>query len=373
MNKPRILIIENSIAVTGALKAILKSSQDLKSDFDFFFIIPEKSQTKSEIERAGFAVEQFNMLEIRKNFFSLLLYLPLLIINAVKLRRTVKRLKIDLIHVNDLYNLIAPAATFLGMRISYITHVRFLPNRFPKALFSSWMKIHLKFASRIIAVSQTLKNSLQEHPKIVMIYDGLPMGTKTPFITGKKSSPTFLYLANFIRGKGQDCALKAFELIHTKIPEWKVRFVGGDMGLPKNREYLQELHRLAGKAGLSEKIEWAGFTDDVETEYRSADIVINFSESESFSMTCAEALYYGTPVIASDSGGPAEIIDHAVTGLLVENKSVSKMSQAMLKLASDPELREAMRQKSTHAIQQKFSPQKTSALLKELYTLSLQK
>jgi glycosyltransferase involved in cell wall biosynthesis len=373
MNKPRILIIENSIAVTGALKAILKSAHDLRSDFDFFFIIPKNSQTKLIIEKAGFAAEQFNMIEINKNFLTLLLYLPQLLINASKLKKTVSRLRIDLIHVNDLYNLIPPVAVCVGMRVPYISHVRFLPNRFPEILFSTWMKIHVRFANKIIAVSQSLKNSLPKHVKIVMIYDGFPFEKKLSAPVEKKNTHTFLYLANFIRGKGQDHALAAFAQIHAKIPHWKLRFVGGDMGLPKNKDYLNELHQMAEKTGLTEKIEWAGFTEDVEREYRSADIVINFSESESFSMTCAEALYFGIPTIASDSGGPAEIIDHTETGLLVANRQLDHMSEGMLKLATDSELREFMKQNSIKAAQRKFSPEKTSAVLKELYTLSLQK
>jgi glycosyltransferase involved in cell wall biosynthesis len=373
MNKPRILIIENSIAITGALKAILKSAQELQSYFDFFFIIPKDSQIKSNIENAGFAVEQLSMIEINKRVLSLLLYLPQLFINAIRLKQTVRRLKIDLIHANDLYNLIPPAATCMGMRVPYITHVRFLPNRFPKTLFSLWMKIHVKFARKIIAVSQALKNSLPKHPKLVMIYDGFPTEKKLSAFAEKRQNNTFLYLANFIKGKGQDHALAAFARIHTKIPNWKLRFVGGDMGLSKNRDYLHELHLQAEKSGLQEKIEWAGFTEDVEREYRAADIVINFSESESFSMTCAEALYFGIPTIASDSGGPAEIIELNETGLLVANKQIDQMSDAMLKLATDSALREFMKQNSTKAAHRKFSPEKTSAVLKELYTLSLQR
>jgi glycosyltransferase involved in cell wall biosynthesis len=372
MSKPRILIIENSIATTGALKAILKSANDLRPHFDFFFVIPKKSQIKTDIEKAGFAVEQLNMIEINKRFLSLLLYVPQLLLNSIRLKQTVRRLRINLIHVNDLYNLIPPVAVCLGMRVPYITHVRFLPNRFPKIIFSLWMNIHIKFANKIIAVSHSLKNSLRKHSKIVMIYDGFPVEKKVSDPVEKKPTNTFLYLANFIRGKGQEHALAAFAQIHEKIPNWKLRFVGGDMGLSKNRDYLQELHNQARKTGLTKKIEWAGFTDDVEREYRSADIVLNFSESESFSMICAEALYFGIPTIASDSGGPAEIIHHNETGLLVINGQIAKMSDAMLKLATDSGLREYMKQNSTTA-HRKFSPEKTSSILKELYTKSLQR
>ena len=56
--------------------------------------------------------------------------------------------------------------------------------------------------------------------------------------------------------------------------------------------------------------------------------MLNFSESESFSMTCLESLYYGTPLIATDSGGPAELFKHGESGHLVPNRDVQAMAKA---------------------------------------------
>src|SRR5262245_35020805 len=100
MAKPRILILENSVAVTGALVSITRSCCDLKAHFDFFFVLPKGSRAVDHVQRAGFTVYQLPLLEIRKDW-SVFLYIPYLLANSVRLRRLVNSLKIDLLNVND--------------------------------------------------------------------------------------------------------------------------------------------------------------------------------------------------------------------------------------------------------------------------------
>ncbi len=375
MAKPNILILENSIAVTGALKSILNSASALNEYFRFSFIIPRKSTTANYIRKYNFdSIEQLDFIELNKGLISIILYFPQLIINAIKFKKILNRQNIHLVHVNDLYNLIPAMSIVLGTKVPYICHIRFLPDRFPKILFTWWLRIHLRYAKQIIAVSGTLKSRLPSHQKINMIHDALPINivSKPSIIKNtNKDHLVFLYLANFIHGKGQNYALEAFNAIHQSLPNWKLRFVGGNMGLAKNIRFFNNLRKQAENYGIEEKIEWTAFTDDVVSEYMLADIVLNFSDSESFSMTCLEALYYGVPLIATKSGGPQEILEEGETGLLVRTKAIDEMSEAMLKLASQKELRNAMSEKAKGNVRERFSYQKTSTLLMESYNKSI--
>ena len=371
MNKPRILVIENSIAVTGALTSILRTAHSLQSDFSFSFILPKGSAAKTLVHQKGFPdIEELNLQEIRKSFSSLLSYLPSLIINANRLKRIVKRKKIDLIHSNDLYNLAPPVAWIFGLRIPYVCHVRFLPDRFPWVLFRFWLGLHLLLAEKVIVVSDLLRKRLPPHSKIIFIPDNLPEEEKYPIASFREMKPfVFLYLSNFMLGKGQDFALEAFNSIHMQIPDWRMRFVGGDMGMKKNKVYIEEQKKKAMQYAITDKIDWTGFTDDPELEYKSSDIVLNFSESESFSMTCQEALFFGRPLIATDCGGPAEMIDNGKTGLLVPNRNVPSMAKAMLDLATQANIRKKMASEARAAIRDKFSKENTSHVVKEVYRL----
>jgi len=368
--KRKILIIENSKNITGALKSITRSSYDLNQYFDFSFIIPQSSNGKFWIINKGFAnIIELPMKELRKDIWSVITYLPYLLVNSVRLKRIVKKNNIDILHVNDVYNLLPVAIRIFGNSTPYVCHFRFLPDRFPSILLAIWMKLHLRFASSVIAVSEKVKEQLPSHPKIIVIPNELPIEERYPNVTLKRenSSRYFLYLSNFIPGKGQNFAVEAFYRIHKLIPGWKLRLVGGDMGLEKNKKYRMELVELAESRGIVDLIEWSDFVEDVELEYKSADVVLNFSESESFSITCLEAQFFGRPLIATDSGGPGEIIEHQVTGMLVPNRSVEEMSRVMLELVGDEKLRIRLAETARSTVREKFSVQKTSYRLKAVY------
>jgi L-malate glycosyltransferase len=371
--KHRVLIIENSIDITGALKSVTRTAYDLSSFYDFVFVIPKKSKGRSWIEGKKFnTVIELPMREINRSIKNITLYLPYLVVNAFRLSRLVKQENISLIHVNDVYNLLPVALRLFGSKKPYVCHIRFLPDRFPPWLFNFWLKLHCRYAEKIIAVSESVRVQLPFHEKIVVIHNELPVEERYPQTLSKTDhSNRFLYLSNFMDGKGQNFAIEAFAKIHFDLPNWKMRFVGGDMGLVKNKEYLREMKQKSHDLNINEKIEWSTFTEDVEREYKLADIVLNFSESESFSITCLEALYFGRPLIATNCGGPAEIVDDNVTGLLIPNRDVRAMAVSMLALAQDPNLREKFATNARLTVRKKFSLENTSLRLKTIYDYSL--
>lgn len=369
MKKAKVLIIENSIHVTGALKSIAHAASSIKEQFDFMFIIPRNSKSRTFIEGMGFdLIAEMPMQELARRVSSLFLYIPRLLVNAYRLNKIVKRNKVSLIHVNDIYNLLPVAIRAFGNTTPYVCHIRFLPDKFPGWLFKIWLKLHLTYADKIIAVSASVLKQLPAHSKLTVIHDELPGEEQEPqSIRTTKTDFTFLYLSNFMRGKGQDLALEAFGRIHNQLPDWKLRFVGGDMELDKNKQFRMELIERAKQLGVFNKTEWLNFADNVEREYKRAEIVLNFSESESFSIVCLEALFFGRPLIATDCGGPAEIIDHEETGMLIPNRSVDAMENAMLKMALNPDLRDALGNEGKSRVRKKFSKENTSDLLAATY------
>jgi glycosyltransferase involved in cell wall biosynthesis len=372
----RVLVIENSVDITGALKSIAGSAHYLATFFHFGFVIPINPKNRLWILSKGFSpIVELPMRELSKRFSALLFYLPYLAINATRLNQIVKKHEISLIHVNDIYNLLPVAIRLLGNTTPYVCHVRFLPDRFPVVLMWLWLKLHFRYAARIIAVSEQVRKQMPKHSKIIVIHDPLPVEERYPYNLANPSiikNSTFLYLSNYIQGKGHQFALQAFARIHTTLPNWKLRFLGGDMGLEKNKKYRERLKVMAQELGIDQKIEWMEFTEEVEWELKQADIILNYSESESFSITCLEALYFGRPLIASDCGGPAEIIDHMETGILVPNRDVQAMADAMILLASNADLRNSMADRARVVVKERFSIENTSLKLKEVYNTILE-
>lgn len=367
--RPSVLIIDNSTYVTGALKSIVRTAIDLQNDFSFHFILPNKSKGRSFIEQAGFySIYEIPMYELSRRPFSWIYYCPMLLFNAIKVKRIIKEQTISLIHNNDLYNLIPVILKLIGIKMPYLCHIRFLPEKFPKLLFFTWFRVHSVFAWRIIAVSHFLSNLLPQSKKVIVIHDQLPIGEKYPnFQGGENEYIKLLYVANFIRGKGHEYALRAFLKLHNLYPNCRLRFVGGDMGLSKNREFRNELQQFCKINLLESKVEWAEFTENVEAEYKQADIVLNFSESESFSMTCLEALFFGRALIATDCGGPSELIESGKTGFLVPKYDINAMTTIMEKLILDSDLRSSLGKNARINVRKKFDIHKTSHLIRNCY------
>lgn len=366
----RILILENSIHVTGALKSIVRLSHDLKSEFAFVFVIPTKSKGRYLIKHFGFSdIYELPFKELSRKILLVLQYVPYLLSNTIRIRLLLKRERIDMIHSNDLYNLVPVVYKIFGGPLPYICHIRFLPGGFPRFLFDFWFRLHRHFASRIVVVSQHLKAQLPVNSKVEYIPNELPIDEVYPAASGEaeKQSYTFLYLGNYIPGKGQDFALESFARIAPMLPLWRLRFIGGDMGLKKNKVYKQKLIQRAIALGIHDRIEWGDFARDTEVEYKKADIILNFSESESFSITCLEALFWGRPLIATDCGGPAEIVDHNETGLLVNNRDVDAMTKAMYRLAADKQLRIDLSCRGRIVSRDRFSLEKTSMQMLRVY------
>jgi len=369
MSRPRILILENSIDITGALVSIMRSCNDLKTNFDFLFVVPKRSNAIGYVKNAGFPVYEFPLLEIRKDW-SIILYLPYLLANTLRLRRFVKLLKIDLINVNDFYNLLPGCYRFLGGRIPYVCYVRFLPSKFPSPLVRVWASVHSVFARTLICVSNVVWLELPYKKKAIVIGNELP---ENEVKYKQSTSKVILYPANYIKGKGQEYALKSFAQIYQKYPEWKLRFVGGDMGLRKNKDFKESLKIETRRLGLENQVELLDFSEDLAVHYKSAAFVVNFSESESFSLTCLEALYHGRAVIATKCGGPQEILREGDTGLLVELRNVQNMADAIEYLICKPHERYLMGERGYLDVRERFSFERTGQKLMDTYNSALGK
>lgn len=364
MSKPRITIVENSIDVTGALHSIMRSSRGLVSRFEFEVVIPEKSKLTSNAVDP-FVLHRLPMREIRKTIADLLIYFPALIRNVIRFRKLINRSGSTLICNNDFYNLIPALYRMFGGHVPYICYVRFLPDRFPPTLVSFWCRLHLKYASKIIAVSDVVKRQLPAHPKVIVVHNELPE-YEVPLLSAA-SKKKILCVSNYIRGKGQDMVIKSFAAVASKYPDWQLIFVGGDMGLEKNKAYLAALQSLTNELSIGDRVVFHRFSSDTRAYYQGASIVVNFSDSESFSLTCLEAMYNGRAVVATQSGGPGEIIEDQKTGLLIPVGDALSASIALEKLMAEDSFRERLGNDAYEAVRKKFSFDNTIGKLGTVY------
>jgi len=367
-----VLVIDNSLDVTGASRALLKTVGDMgRDEFRFLFVFPVSSLCIAEVEKAGYPAVGLPFIEISRRPAQVAYYMPRLLTNTARLRKLVSREKVDIVHVNDIYNM---AGIFLKIfsRVKLVTHVRRMPESFPRKLYNAWGRLHIKYADRIIAVSEANRNGLIPNHKTEVIYDPLPDTEKHQRYSPAKILDThvkILCLANFTQGKGQRYALQILERAVREFAgtEFSLSFIGGDFGLEKNRKYREGLEATAAEMGIADKVTFSGPSHDVEKEMKSHDVVFNLSDSESFSRVTLEALFYGVPVLATDVGGTREMLADGINGILVPAKKTEGMFRGFRQLLTDNTSR-TMRAEAGYAfVRQMFSTENTSFRVRAVY------
>lgn len=109
------------------------------------------------------------------------------------------------------------------------------------------------------------------------------------------------------RWKGQRLFLEAMVEIRKQNPNCHGLIVGGAEG--RKMQFQQELESARAELGLTDTVTFLGQRSDIAELYLLADLVCHMStQPEPFGRTMTEALASGTPVVAFDRGGAAEIL-----------------------------------------------------------------
>jgi L-malate glycosyltransferase len=360
LRRTKLLLVENSLHVTGAFKSALAIVEALRPNYDIEMVLPATSTLKSVVEAKGLVCHQLPMVQLGRSWKKLLRYLPHLFITTFLLRRLLVARRIDLLLINDYYNLLGATIKVTGWSGKILTLVRLMPMNQQKVLNRVWTALAIRFSDRVVAVSWAVRRQLPKNEKIEVIYDPSSFIEKYPAtlpVDETNGTVRCLYLANYIAGKGHIYALEAFIRAYAVNPKLRLRFVGGDMGLDKNAALKQTLQQRVETLRLNEVISFHSFSEDVEKEIKISTIVLNFSESESFSNTCLEACAFSRPIIATRCGGPEEIVDDGVSGLLVPVRDVDAMTQALIGLSRNEPLQLSMGKAGQLIVNKRFSEQ----------------
>ena len=136
--------------------------------------------------------------------------------------------------------------------------------------------------------------------------------------------------------KGQETAIRACaQLIRSKLPV--TLCLAGDAPETPLRARLST---LAASLGIEGQVEWLGLREDVPALIASMDLMaVPSTYPESFGRGVAEAQAVGRPVVASNVGALAELIEDGDAGLLVPPRDPRALAQALERFIGDPALR----------------------------------
>ena len=163
--------------------------------------------------------------------------------------------------------------------------------------------------------------------------------------------------------KGQADFLRAARILHDVAPECRFLVCGAPLFSDAAAlRYGAELEALSKDL----PVEFVGWADDVESVFATLDLLVVPSTAiDATPRVILEAFAAGVPVVAFASGGIPEIVEHEVTGFLVEERSPEALAFAIWDLLRQPERMREMTGKAREKARGEFSLERYRARMIE--------
>lgn len=141
--------------------------------------------------------------------------------------------------------------------------------------------------------------------------------------------------------KGQDVLLDAAPLIFQRFPNAVILLVGAAYG--KDNNFANMIIERSKAPVMQSRVRMLGSRNDVAEILACSDVVVHAStKPEPFGRTFLEGMALGKAVIASNEGGPLDVITNEVDGLLIEPRNPGKLADAITRLLSDASFSSAL-------------------------------
>jgi glycosyltransferase involved in cell wall biosynthesis len=243
------------------------------------------------------------------------------------------------------------AAKMLNLRTSGIYHTDFpeyirilTEDRFLESLAWTYMRWLYGQQDTVFVNSEQYRRSWIDRGIDEGKLKILPRGLDTEFFHPRRRSESFwerfgktegevrlLYVGRISKEKDLDVLATAYRQLRDAGVRVKLLMVG-------DGPYAKALAEILPDAVFTGYL--AG--EDLANAYASADLFVFPSTTDTFGNVIIEAQASGLPVIVSDVGGPKELVEHGVSGLVTKAHDVPSFASAIERLATDEPLRQRM-------------------------------
>ena len=344
---PTVLMVNHTAVLGGAETSLLELAGALdRVAFCPVVVLPEPGPLAAALGELGIEVAYAPMRRLRRTASPLRLAAQVLSLRrcGAVLRRIAAERQAVLVHSNSntahLY-----AAWALHGRLPLVWHSRDLVSLGPAG---RWM---FRRATAVVAISESVRGHLVRYAdrpdKLVTIPNGIdltrfrPRGRRAETRARLGLAPEAFavgMVAHLVAWKRHELFLRAGALLAARMPDLRLVVAGGD---PFNDAggYAAELRALAQRLGLAERVVFTGEDRDPAALLEALDVLVHPAEREPFGRVIVEAMAVGTPVVAVNACGPAEIVRDGIDGLLVPPDSPEALAAAVERLVADGELR----------------------------------
>lgn len=355
-----ILFIHQSAELYGSDKTILMFISKLdKTKYFPIVILPFDGPLKREFEKNNIQVVIAPVLKLYRKMFT-----PKNLIKVIREYREGLR-TIDELHKKHNFQLVYShtLAALIGIvfakkrKIKHLWHVQEIiakPKIFNivfkkilgiksnhKVAYDSHetMKFWIEGNAALTAKSEAVWNGIDVEEKVDYPQE-IINDVRTNFFKSDSNEIVIALVGRINSWKGQQLLLDAFHILSQKYNNIKLTFIGS---APPNQEIFEtDLKAKIKEYNLENRALIIPFQEEIGKFWDSIDIaVVPSTEPEPFGMVVIEAMLSQKPVVASNHGGPTEIVLHNQTGFLFEPNNKQSLADALEKLVLDADLRKS--------------------------------
>ncbi len=281
-------------------------------------------------------------------------------LSFLKMRKFCKDHDISLIHAHDIHsmmNAVLVKLTMPRMKVVYTFHYGNYPNISKKIYY--FEKIFSTFVDRLIAVGTQQAMKIRQtynlpDKRVQTLYNGVTAlnsveeETLTHDDTDRKL--VFGSISTLIEQKGIPILIEAVEILHHRYPNrFKLVIVGDG---PLKSEFIQ----LCKDKGIDQVVEFLGWVRDAsESVLPGFDVFVQSSKWEAMSMVILEAMSAGKPIVATNVGENAVVIENERSGLIIPANNVSELAEKMERMLLDSDLRNQLGNEARRRFEEKFT------------------
>jgi glycosyltransferase involved in cell wall biosynthesis len=370
----RVVILDHCARLSGGELALLDLLPALQEEVEFHVVLGEDGPMASRLIRLGVSVEVLAMSETARGLPRDRVRLGRLPLRSVlsgavhtfRLVRRLRRLRPDVVHANSLKACLygGAAARLAGIPVVWHIRDRIAEDYLPAPAVRLVRTLARRLPTAVLANSSATLATL---PGVSGMIAPSPVATAGATVEERdRSGPLRIgMLGRLASWKGQHVFLEAFASAFPKGPEQAV-IIGSSL-FAHDDAYAATLRRLATRLGIADRVTFRGFREDVAAELSLLDILVHASVvPEPLGRVVVEGMAAGLPVIATGQGGPAEIIENEVNGLLVPLNDTTALAHALRRLAARPELRRTLGAAARHRARD-FTPAAVAATVLSAY------
>jgi glycosyltransferase involved in cell wall biosynthesis len=344
--RPAVLVVAPSAELYGSDRSLLNALPELSARFDVTVAFPAAGPAVERAVRAGAHAVIVPDYALRRRSFRPVGFAgwsSRYLRAFATLHRRHRRHRFDMVYSNTLAAGIGPLLAAVW-RVPHVIHARECPLE-PLWQTRLLLRVAHHTCNLVICNSRYTEGLvLSIEPRLrhrtAVVHNGIELPPAPADSPVRARGPLRISCVGRIHPKkGQSVLLEAAVRAKKEGRSWEIELFGD--ALPEHQPLLESLYDYVRRHGL-ESVHFRGFVEGWE-RYADVDVaVVPSVYPEEFSLVCVEAQAMRLPVVATGPGGPTEVLDDGVTGIVVAPRDPHALYDALACLDDDRPLAAAM-------------------------------